>query len=59
MLEAVCCNHGARSTIPIGTTVAGLTATPLFLAGAIGVMPLLSVALPLGILALGCSLWLL
>jgi hypothetical protein len=52
-------NYGARSTIPRGITIAGLTATPLFLAGAIGVMPLLSIALPLGILALGWSLWLL
>lgn len=52
-------NYGAHSTVPKGITIAGLTATPLFLAGAIGVMPLLSIALPLGILALGWSLWLL
>jgi hypothetical protein len=52
-------NYGAKSTLMHGITVAGFTATPLFLAGAIGVLPTLSVALPLGILALGWSLWLL
>lgn len=52
-------NYGARSSLMHGITVAGFTATPLFLTGAIGVFPELSIALPLGILALGWSLWLL
>lgn len=52
-------NYGARSSLMHGISVAGFTATPLFITGAIGVMPELSVALPLGILGLGWSLWLL
>ena len=52
-------NYGARSSLMHGITVASFTATPLFLAGAIGVLPELSIALPLGIVALGWSLWLL
>jgi hypothetical protein len=52
-------NYGARSSVMHGITVAGFTSTPLFLLGVIGVLPALSVALPLGILGLGWSLWLL
>ena len=52
-------NYGARSSLMHGITVAGFTATPLFLTGAIGVFPALSIALPLGIVGLGWSLWLL
>ena len=52
-------SYGARSSLMHGISVAGFTATPLFITGAIGVMPALSVALPLGILGLGWSLWLL
>jgi hypothetical protein len=52
-------NYGARSSVMHGITVAGFTSTPLFLLGVIGVLPALSIALPLGILGLGWSLWLL
>lgn len=52
-------NYGARSSLMHGISLAGFTATPLFITGMIGVMPELSVALPLGILGLGWSLWLL
>jgi hypothetical protein len=52
-------SYGATSTLLRGISVAGFTATPLLLAGAIGFSPVLWAALVVGIVAVSWSLYLL
>jgi hypothetical protein len=52
-------SYGARSTVLRGITIAGMTATPLFIAGLTGFYPVLSLALLIGIVAVSWSLYLL
>ena len=51
--------YGAESTIAKGIVIAGLTATPLFLAGATGFYPVLWLDLLLGVIAVSWSVYLL
>ena len=51
--------YGANSTIAKGIAIAGLSATPLFLAGATGFYPLLWLDLLLGVVAVSWSVYLL
>ena len=51
--------YGANSTIAKGIAIAGLSATPLFLAGATGFYPLLWMDLLLGVVAVSWSVYLL
>lgn len=59
MVHWMSTTYGATSTVAKGIAIAGFTATPLFVAGAIGFYPLLSVALLLGLLAISHALYLL
>lgn len=52
-------NYGARSTLMRGISVAGYTATPMFIAGGIGFHPVLSLSLLLAIGSVSWSLYLL
>ncbi len=52
-------SYGATSTLLRGISIAGFTATPLFLGGAIGFSPVLWAALLIGILTVSWSLYLL
>jgi hypothetical protein len=52
-------SYGARSTALRGITIAGITATPMFIAGLAGFYPVLSLALLIGIAAVSWSLYLL
>jgi hypothetical protein len=51
--------YGAESSMVKGLVIAGLTATPLFLAGLVGFYPLLWLDLLVGVSALGWSVYLL
>ncbi len=59
MVHWMSTTYGASSTVVKGIAIAGFTATPLFVAGAIGFYPLLSVALLLGLAAISYSIYLL
>lgn len=52
-------SYGASSTLLRGITTAGITATPLFIAGLVGFYPVLWLALLSGIVAVSWSLYLL
>ena len=51
--------YGADSSITKGLVIAGLTATPMFIAGLVGFHPLLWVDLLVGVAAAGWSVYLL
>jgi hypothetical protein len=51
--------YGADSTITKGIVIAGLTATPLFIAGLVGFYPLLWLDLLIGVAAVSWSVYLL
>jgi len=51
--------YGAKSSIVKGIVIAGLTATPLFIAGAVGFYPLLWLDLLVGVAAVSWSVYLL
>jgi hypothetical protein len=51
--------YGANSTLAKGVAIAGFTATPLFVAGAIGFYPLMWLALALGLAAVSYAVYLL
>ena len=59
MVHWMATTYGANSTAAKGIAIASFTATPLFLAGAIGFYPLLSVALLLGLAAISHAVYLL
>lgn len=59
MVHWMATTYGARSTVAKGIAIAGFTATPLFVAGAVGFYPLLSVALLLGLVAISHAVYLL
>ncbi len=59
MVHWMSTTYGASSTVVKGIAIAGFTATPLFVAGAIGFYPLLSVALLLGLVAISHAVYLL
>lgn len=52
-------SYGAKSSLMRGITVAGYTATPMFIAGAIGFFPILWLSLVLAIVSVSWSLYLL
>ena len=51
--------YGADSSLTKGIVIAGLTSTPLFIAGLVGVYPLLWIDLLIGVAALSWSVYLL
>lgn len=51
--------YGATSTPAKGIAIAGITATPLFIAGAVGFYPLFLLDLTIGMAALGYAIYLL
>jgi len=51
--------YGAQSTLTKGIVIAGLTSTPLFIAGLVGFHPLLWVDLLIGVFAVSWSVYLL
>lgn len=51
--------YGANSSITKGIVIVGLTSTPLFIAGLVGVYPLLWVDLLIGVVAVSWSVYLL
>jgi hypothetical protein len=51
--------YGAASTLTKGIVIAGLTSTPLFIAGLVGFHPLLWIDLLIGVLAVSWSVYLL
>ena len=51
--------YGAASTVTRGIVIAGLTSTPLFLAGLVGFHPLLWIDLVVGVFAVSWSVYLL
>jgi len=51
--------YGAASTLTKGIVIAGLTCTPLFIAGLVGFYPLLWIDLLIGVLAVSWSVYLL
>jgi hypothetical protein len=51
--------YGANSTPAKGIAIAGITATPLFLAGAVGFYPLFLLDLVIGMIAIGHAVYLL
>lgn len=59
MVHWMSTTYGANSTVAKGIAIAGFTATPLFVAGAIGFYPMLSVALLLGLVAISYAVYLL
>jgi len=52
-------SYGAQSTLMRGITVAGVTATPMFLAGLVGFLPVPAIDMLIGVVAVGWSLYLL
>jgi len=50
--------YGAQSTIPRGIVIAGLTATPLFIAGLVGFYPLLWLDMLVGVVAVSWAVYL-
>lgn len=59
MIHWMSLTYGADSTIAKGVSIAGLTAMPLFIAGAVGFRPSLMVDLVVGVVALCYSVYLL
>ena len=59
MIHWMARTYGASSTVGQGIAIAGLTATPLFLTGALGVYPLLALDLIVGLVALCHAVYLL
>ena len=51
--------YGADSTIAKGIAIAGLSATPLFLAGAVGIIPIFWLALVVAMVSVGYAVYLL
>lgn len=51
--------YGAESTLTKGIVIAGLTCTPLFIAGLVGFYPLLWIDLLIGVIAVSWSVYLL
>jgi len=50
--------YGAQSSIPLGIAIAGLTATPLFVAGLVGFVPVLWLDMLIGAAAVSWSVYL-
>jgi len=59
MIHWMALTYGAQSTVAKGIAIAGLTATPLFIAGAVGFYPLLMLDLTIGLAALSYAIYLL
>lgn len=59
MIHWMSLTYGAQSTIAKGTIIAGLTAMPLFIAGAVGFHPALMLDLIVGVIALCYAVYLL
>lgn len=59
MIHWMALTYGAQSTIAKGIAIAGLTATPLFIAGAVGFHPSLMADLIIGVVALCYTVYLL
>ena len=59
MIHWMALTYGAQSTVAKGLAIAGLTATPLFIAGAVGFHPVLMVDLIVGVAALCYAVYLL
>jgi hypothetical protein len=59
MIHWMATTYGASSTVAKGIMIASFTATPLFLAGAVGFYPLLWADLCLGLVAVSYALYLL
>jgi Yip1 domain len=59
MIHWMAATYGANSTVAKGIMIAGFTATPLFLAGAVGFYPVFWLDLCLGMLAVSYALYLL
>lgn len=59
MIHWMAATYGAQSTVAKGIMIAGFTATPLFLAGAVGFYPIFWVDLCLGLIAVSYALYLL
>lgn len=59
MIHWMSLTYGAESTIAKGMIIAGLTAMPLFVAGAVGFYPLLMIDLIVGVVALCYSIYVL
>jgi hypothetical protein len=59
MIHWMAATYGANSSVAKGIMIAGFTATPLFLAGAVGFYPLFWLDLCLGLIAVSYALYLL
>ncbi len=59
MIHWMSITYGADSSVAKGMVIAGVTATPLFLAGAVGFQPMLFVDLVVGVIALCYSVYVL
>lgn len=59
MIHWMALTYGAQSTLAKGIAIAGLTASPLFIAGAVGFQPQLMLDLLIGVIALGYAIYLL
>lgn len=59
MIHWMAATYGANSSIAKGIMIAGFTATPLFLAGAVGFYPMFWLDLTLGLIAVSYALYLL
>lgn len=59
MIHWMSLTYGAQSTIAKGIAIAALTATPLFIAGAVGFQPALMLDLVIGVIALCYAVYLL
>jgi len=59
MIHWMASTYGASSSVPRGIMIAGFTATPLFLAGAVGFYPVFWVDLCLGLVPVSYALYLL
>ncbi|HET8711061.1 MAG TPA: Yip1 family protein [Spongiibacteraceae bacterium] len=59
MIHWMSMTYGAQSSLAKGTIIAGLTAMPLFIAGAVGFHPALLIDLVVGVVALCYSVYLL
>jgi len=59
MIHWMALTYGAQSTVAKGIAIAALTATPLFIAGAVGFHPSLMIDLIVGVIALCYAVYLL
>lgn len=59
MIHWMALTYGAQSTLAKGIAIAALTATPLFIAGAVGFRPALVIDLIVGVIALSYAVYLL